>query len=527
MLRINSIEKISDEPPGEMGKLLGLDRIPEVKTIRKKIACLSQNEQPDKWLSRLSKDWMVNAPDLAGVLYIDGHEEVYYGKKNKLPRRYISRLRLAMRGTTDYWVNDKLGQPFFSVSKHVSGSMIETIKQDIIPRLEKDVPNQPTEEMLEQDSHLHRFMLVYDRECYSEDFMIGSWKKRIACCTYNKYVKDKWSEKEFREYEVENEFGEKEKIQLAERIVLIEGKESEELPKPITVHTIGNINTKGVAKEKIKTINKRTQKKQKMWLREVRRLTDNGHQTSIITTNYKLSLVLIGMYMFARWCQENYFKYMIKNFGLDSLISFCRTKISDTTILVNPAWRKLDKQVRGINGKLQRLEAKFGALTYQGTDSMNEKQVRKYNDKKANLQEDISIYRNQLIEYKEERGKINRKITFAELPEEDKFEGVHNDRKQFIDTLKMSAYRSELSMASLIRKHTSKPKEVRSLIAQFFKSDADLIADNKERKLYINIHHQPTNRDDITLKALCKALNETETEYPGTDMRIVYNVLTE
>ena len=214
MLRINSIEKISDEPPGEMGKLLGLDRIPEVKTIRKKIACLSQNEQPDKWLSRLSKDWMVNAPDLAGVLYIDGHEEVYYGKKNKLPRRYISRLRLAMRGTTDYWVNDKLGQPFFSVSKHVSGSMIETIKQDIIPRLEKDVPNQPTEEMLEQDSHLHRFMLVYDRECYSEDFMIGSWKKRIACCTYNKYVKDKWSEKEFKEYEVENEFGEKEKIQL-------------------------------------------------------------------------------------------------------------------------------------------------------------------------------------------------------------------------------------------------------------------------------------------------------------------------
>ncbi len=143
MLRVGSIEKISDMPPGELGKLLGLDRIPEVKTLRKKINYLSQGEQSDLWLSGLSKDWMTNAPELAGVMYIDGHNDVIYSKTSKLPKRYISRLRLAMRGTTDYWVSDKLGQPFFSVSKHVSGSMIETIKEDIVPRLEKDVPNQP------------------------------------------------------------------------------------------------------------------------------------------------------------------------------------------------------------------------------------------------------------------------------------------------------------------------------------------------------------------------------------------------
>jgi len=236
-LRVSSIEKISDETPGELGKLLGLDRIPEVKTLRNKIKVLSQDEQPDIWLSQLSKDWMINAPDLAGVLYIDGHEGVYYGKNNKLPRRYISRLRLAMRATTDYYVNDKLGQPFFSVSKHVSGSMIETIK-------------------------------------------------------------------------------------LAERGVLLEGKESEKLSEPITVYTIENTED-GV---KIKTTNKRTQKKRKIWAREVRKLSDNKQQTSIITTNYKLSLVLIGLYMFARWCQENYFKYMIKNYGLDMLISNYRQK---------------------------------------------------------------------------------------------------------------------------------------------------------------------------------------------------------
>lgn len=411
LLRVDSIGKISDEPPGELGKLLGLDRIPEVKTLRNKIKVLSQNGQPDIWLSRLSKEWMIKAPDLAGVLYVDGHQEIYYGKTNKLPKRFMSRLRLAMRATTDYDVSDKLGQPFFSVGKHVSGSMIETIKQDIIPRLKRDVPNQPTEEMLKKDRLLHKFMIVYDRECFSHDFQIDMWDERIATCTYNKYVKEKWSEKEFREYETENEFGKKETIKLAERGVLLEGKETEKLPGPITVYTFENT----VDGAKIKTTRKRTQKKRKIWAREVRKLSDNKQQTSIITTNYKLSLVLIGLYMFARWCQENYFKYMIKNYGLDMLLSNYRKKITGTTMLVNPAWRKLDKQVRSITVKLKRLEAKFGALTYEADEGMDEKKLRQYNDKKAKLQEDISIYRNQLAEHKTERNATPKKNHFRRI----------------------------------------------------------------------------------------------------------------
>lgn len=80
----------------------------------------------------------------------------------------------------------------------------------------------------------------------------------------------------------------------------------------------------------IKTTNKRTKKKRQIWVREVRKLRNDGNQTSILKTNYKLTLVLIGMYMFARWCQENFFKYMVHNFGLDMIISNFFTDISDT-----------------------------------------------------------------------------------------------------------------------------------------------------------------------------------------------------
>lgn len=81
---------------------------------------------------------------------------------------------------------------------------------------------------------------------------------------------------------------------------------------------------------------KHTKKKRQLWIREVRKLTESGHQTSIITTNYKLSIVLIGLYMFARWCQENFFKYMMENFGIDFLISYFQNEIDDTTELINP-----------------------------------------------------------------------------------------------------------------------------------------------------------------------------------------------
>ncbi len=59
----------------------------------------------------------------AGTLYIDGHVRVYHGELTKPPRRYVSRERLCLRGTTDYWVNDATGRPFFVIEKAIDPGM--------------------------------------------------------------------------------------------------------------------------------------------------------------------------------------------------------------------------------------------------------------------------------------------------------------------------------------------------------------------------------------------------------------------
>jgi prepilin-type processing-associated H-X9-DG protein len=97
---------------------------------------------------------MESSPELAGALYVDGHVRIYHGGKTDLPKRFVSRERLCLRGTTDYWVNDALGQPFFLVSRPVDQGMLEALRNDIVPRLLEDIPGQPSAEALEKDPYL-------------------------------------------------------------------------------------------------------------------------------------------------------------------------------------------------------------------------------------------------------------------------------------------------------------------------------------------------------------------------------------
>ena len=81
--RVPSLEQLRYHSPGEWGKLLGLDRIPEVKTLRAKISVLGDDEERTaRWSGDLAKDWMAHDVKAAGVLLIDGHVRVYHGRVN-------------------------------------------------------------------------------------------------------------------------------------------------------------------------------------------------------------------------------------------------------------------------------------------------------------------------------------------------------------------------------------------------------------------------------------------------------------
>jgi hypothetical protein len=85
--RIKAVEQLQYQPPGELGKLLGPDRVPEVRCLRRKLAALSIDDGPEKWAGLLSRDWREAAPQLAGTLDVDGHVRLYHGDQTALPKR--------------------------------------------------------------------------------------------------------------------------------------------------------------------------------------------------------------------------------------------------------------------------------------------------------------------------------------------------------------------------------------------------------------------------------------------------------
>jgi len=491
LLRLKTLSGVDSLPSGELGKTIGLDRIPEVKTLRNRIVQFCQKSDINKWSMKLSKDWMEENPELSAVLYIDGHIKLYYGHETSPPKRFVSRMRLCLSGTTDYWVNDVLGQPFFVVNKTISNGLIQTIKENLLDKFNNDVSNQPTKKELAENKYISRYMLVFDREGYSPDFFYDLWQERISIATYKKNVTDKWGDEEFTEHTGTLPFGTQKTIALAERGVLLQNKGS----------------------------------KKKLWVREIRSKSKSGHQTSIVTTNYTLSIIMIGLYMFARWSQENFFKYMMQEFGIDTLVSYFKEKITDTTSLINPEYRILENARKKITSKLNRVKAKFATLTLQ-SESIDEKTMEKYISKKEELKDEIEQKETEIEQIKLQRKSVPKRIIYSELPENEKFDNVINQRKHFLDTIKLIAYRAETALSNMAKEYMSHKDESRILLKQIYKTDANLIVDDENQKLIVEIHRLAHWKDDVVLEKLCTAMNLTETKFPDSNLTLNYKLVS-
>ena len=109
-------------------------------------------------------------------------------------------------------------------------------------------------------------------------------------------------------------------------------------------------------------------RRQGLWVREIRKLTSSGHQTSLISSAYRQLALEDAAGLFSRWSQENFFRYMMEHFAIDLLSEYGTEAIPGTNRpVVNPNWRELDRQSRTLKGKLVQRQARFAALTLPDT----------------------------------------------------------------------------------------------------------------------------------------------------------------
>ncbi len=478
--RIRRPEGLRHIPPGEFGKVIGLDRVPEVRTLREKITLMARTGNPQVWMKELCKIWMENDPDEAGYLYVDGHVRVYHGNLAILPRRFVSRERLCLRGTSDYWVNDALGRPFFVVSKALNEGMADCLIKDIVPELLVSVPGQPTTEELNQDPRLHRFVMVFDREGATYSLFSELWKQRIGAITYRKNIKDVWPEDEFVEQEVPQPVGGCTRMKLAMRETrLVSGKDS----MPVT---------------------------------EVRRLTVTGHQTAIITSAQHLGNVVIAGRMFSRWCQENFFGYMMEHYDIDGLVEYGAESLPGTSLIINSTWRELDKEVKRVRQAERKLQAELARNTL--IDSVDLQ-------KKAESVEALQTVQGELLRLRAQRRDTPRKVTLDSLPEELRVTQLLPLNKMLTDVVKMIAYRAETAMVVILRRYLNKEDEARALVRQLFVSSGDIEPDEAAQTLTIKIHRMTNPAHDKAVAALLEELTAQAFCHPETGAKMIYQLV--
>jgi transposase-like protein len=485
LARVKSLESLRYCAPGEWGKVLGLDRIPEVRTLREKLQLLGEEKKVSAWAAQLSRQWMAQDPQSAGTLYVDGHVRVYHGWAARLPKHYVSRQRLCLRATTDYWVNAADGQPFFVVHRPVDPGLLKVLEEEIIPRLEKEVPNQPTAQALAADPTLDKFIVVFDREGYSPEGLKRLKERRIGCLTYHKHPGADWPETEFQTCTIKLAHGNQEELKLAER---------------------------------------RTKLSNDFEVREIRHLDASGHQTAVLATTEQLSREVAAAGVFGRWSQENFLKYMREHYALDRLVSYQVEKMDETTQVVNPAWRKLDRAVRSLSAKVHPRLARFGAMNL--AETIEPEAVEKFLKKKAALQREVQELQTQLKDKKAERAGVAHHLPLGQVPEAERFDRLSSGSKDLVDTIKLVAYRAETAMAHIMREALPKwrKEEERRLLQSLYASEADLIPDQVAGTLTVRLHYPANAMLAGAVEKLCEELTATQTVFPTTKLRLVYQL---
>lgn len=205
-------------------------------------------------------------------------------------------------------------------------------------------------------------------------------------------------------------------------------------------------------------------------------------------------------------------------------MDYCTENIPDATPGVNPAYRRVDGEVRRAVGKLGRQRARFAALILEG--DIEPACVEAYQQKKADLQEDIEQRDEQVKALKAVRKDTPKHITVGELPEEERFDRLSTQSKYWVDTIKMIAYRAETAMVNICRETMSHPDEVRRLLRAIYSTEADIIVDYETKTLTVQLHHLANKMSSITVQQLCQELTSTETVFPGTDLRVIYKMVS-
>ena len=466
LLRVKHPENIKEYSPPELGRVLGLDRAPEVKTVRGKLTRLAKDGKVEAFQQALIKRRVASRSEALGYLYVDGHVRVYTGKA-KLPKTHVARMNLSLPATQELWVNDAEGAPVFFVTQEAHPSLVGALPA-VLERVRRLVGKR-------------RVTVVFDRGGWSPKLFQKMDESGFDVLTYRKGKAEPVATDAFSPHEVPGTNG-KLLYQLHDtEISLLRGKFA---------------------------------------MRQITR-RKGEHQTHIVTTRRDLDAVDVARRMFERWRQENFFKYMRQEYAIDALVEHGEEPADPNRSVPNPERRELHKKLRAARDEVKRLEASYGAAAIDNPES---KRPSMRGFKIAHGTEigiPLREARERVAALAQQHRQLPARVPAGQVA--NKIARLPSERKRLSDTIKMLAYQVETDLERATAPFYARSlHEGRRLLRAALHSAADLEVTKEEIKVTLAPQSSPHRSQAIA--RLCDILNATGTCFPGTSLPIHYAV---
>jgi len=504
LVRIKRPEQIKHHDPVALGCVLGLPRAAEVKTIRRKLNEIAQCGQAAEWHRQLARRRAEEHPAALATLYVDGHVRAYHGQQ-RLGKTHVSRLKRVLRAETDYWVHQAHGQPLLVVHEPVESNFHETLRDSVLPEIRRVVGDR-------------RVRIVFDREGWSRELFDDLLSMNFDFMTYRKGSYESLADSEF----AEATFG---------------------VPGQPAVHY-----------ELAETVFE-----QPGWprLRLVAVKKQNGGQTHVLASGQltwealdqdagatDLPAAELAWWMFHRWSQENWFKYMRTEFALDVLVDYSVELDDADRLVVNPQWRERDRQVASARSHLERARAKYAHLVLKSEEkAAKEKATDDPTKRKSSAAspsrcekadcecltcrshaqaKEVAKLSTEYDTARADRGAVPRKIRLAEASDRDVVK-LSYERKLFTDTIKLGAYEIETRLYEMLGvTYSNSETEGRSLIRAILEGSGDIRVEGETIEVHLDQLSAP--RYTQAMHSLCEQMNALSPRLPETNHRLSFFV---
>jgi transposase len=478
LLRIKRPEHFKEYRPEELGAILGLDRTPEVKTVRRKFARLAAMERGKQLMDELACRRIAENEDRLAFLYIDGHVREYHGKYPLFQAKKAQR-QVVTAAVTDTWVHTADGEPLLVVTSEMNAKLTQVL-EPILADVRRLVGDE------------RRMTVIFDRGGFSPKLFARLIDAGFDVITYRKGKVKKLASTRFTL--------QKQKIDGAWREYTICDRSR------VRVGTLPTEKTQTRKRRKAKA------KKRYLWMREVRVLREDGRQTAIFTNRHDLSAVMVAYRMFFRWRQENYFKYMAEEFALDALVEYGAEDVPETTDRRNPQWLRLTRRLKQARADVKRLQGELGKEV-EANHEATRRTMRGFKIAHAGLREQLQKTQAKIERLLQQRKKIPRRV-----PASDR-KMLKTEKKLIADTIKMAAYQVETQLLGMLQPHYARAdEEGRTLLQAAFQSPARLeVADGELR---VTIAAQSSPHRTAALSELCQQLDALVVSFPGTHLRL-------